>query len=337
MSRFSNRRRARRGMTLAEVMVATVVLLVMAMIIAESLRNSVIFDQELSTRDQTIRTARVVMSKLKRDLQLAYLTPQDNGANLDRYRTVFVGFNDEPDKLFFASLNHQRMYLDTRESDQTEITVWCEPSNEGDGYTLFHREGPRIDEEPDEQGTIWPLAYNVRSFSVRYLDQQDAEWKDEWDTRASDTPYRLPRAVEIALVLIAPDPEDEDDTIDVPFVTQVMLEWAPRLPAENPGGLGAGGNGLASRLGQAAAQNNGGTNIFNSVQFGKGGYAGSGRQGLAIQAGQGPFAGAQTQRGGRGGNARNQPRQPPAGFGPGGRPPVQMPQGQPLGGTVGGR
>ncbi|MEO0604729.1 MAG: type II secretion system protein GspJ, partial [Myxococcota bacterium] len=213
--------RRRRGITLAEVMVATIILLSMSLMIAESLRNSVIFDEALSRQDETVRTARVVMSKLRRDFELAYLSPRETSGpqvNLERYQTLFVGFNDEPDKVFFATLNHQRLYLDTRESEQTEITIWCEDSDEGEGYTLYHREAPRIDHEPDEQGTIWPLAYNVRSFSIRYLDQQDNEWKDEWDTRSADTPYRLPRAIEIALVLIAPDPADDDDTIDVPFV-----------------------------------------------------------------------------------------------------------------------
>jgi len=316
------RRRSQRGITLAEVMVATVILLVMSLMIAESLRNSVVFDQELSTRDETIRTARVVMSKLKRDFELAYLTPsrQQNQINVnpEDYQTVFVGFDEEPDKVFFASLNHQRLYLDTRESDQTEITIWCERSREGDGYTLYHREAPRIDGIPDEQGTIWPLAYNVRSFSLRYLDQQDNEWKDEWDTRSADTPYRLPRAVEIALVLIAPDPEDEDDTVDVPFVTQVALEWAPRLPQQEQTNLGAG---LAQQVGAAAANQGGNVGMFNSVNFGKGGYAGAGPQGLALT-GSGMMGGQQqNQRG----NARrrgrnNQPSRPQQAQSPRGAP-----------------
>jgi hypothetical protein len=194
----------------------------------------------------------------------------------DRYRTVFVGMDEEPDKLYFASLNHQRLYLNSRESDQTEITVWAEdaPDDMGHGYVLYHREAPRIDEEPDEDGVIWPLAYNVRSFRLRYLDQQSQEWRDEWDTRSAETPYRLPRAVEIGLVLIAPDPEDpnRERTIDVPFLTTVVLEYAARIPNANDpmallnsgsaaglgtlggfGGAGAGGLG-AGTIGGGALQ-----------------------------------------------------------------------------------
>lgn len=248
------RRRGRRGLTLVEVMVAIVILLVMSAIVAESLRNSIQFHNLLSDRDGTVRTARVALSRLKRDIQLAYLTP--NRTVPDRFQTVFVGLDEEPDKLFFATLNHQRLYINSREADQTEVTVWAEASEDGPGYTLFHREAPRIDEEPDEQGVVWPLAYNVRSFRLRYLDQQDQEWKEEWDTRAADTPYRLPRAVEIGLVLIAPDPSDPkgESTVDVPFLTTVVLEYAQRLPGPGEaftpmslGGVaGAGANGLGA-------------------------------------------------------------------------------------------
>ncbi len=225
-------RHTRRGLTLMETMVSIAILLIMSAIVFQSMHNSVEFHNLLEMRDETIRTARVAMSKLTRDLQLAYLTPNKLAPN--SYQTVFVGMDEDPSKLFFASLNHQRMYLDSRESDQTEITVWAEdaPEDRGRGYVLYHRESPTIDEEPAEGGTIWPLAYNVRSFHLRYLDQQNGEWQTSWDTRSATTPYRLPRAVEIALVLIAPDPEDPtgEDTVDVPFLETVILEFAPRLP-----------------------------------------------------------------------------------------------------------
>jgi hypothetical protein len=98
-----------------------------------------------------------------------------------------------------------------------------------------------VDEKPDEDGQVYPLAYNVRSFNLRYLDPQSNEWSDEWDTRSSETPYRLPRAVEIGLVLVAPDPDDERRSIDVPFMTTVLLNYGGRLlntgnPMANQGG-----------------------------------------------------------------------------------------------------
>lgn len=241
------RRQQRRGMTLVEVMVALVILVVMSGVIFESIRGSIQFQQLLASRDETVRTARSALSKLGRDLQLAYLTP--NKSAIASYQTVFVGEETEPSRLYFASLAHQRLYLDSRECDQTEITVWGEraPSEVGKGYVLYHREAPRIDQYPDEQGRIWPLAYNVREFRVRYLDQVSGEWKTSWDTRSSDTPYRLPRAVELGLVLIAPDLEDPtgEETVDVPFLSTVTVEYAERMPGLNGGNGGLGGTPVA--------------------------------------------------------------------------------------------
>ncbi len=282
MSRLLRQRR-RRGLTLLEVMISIVIILIMGLIVAESLRNSIEFNQLLSLRDTTTRTARTALSRLKRDLQMAYLTPNVSGLTPERYRTVFVGLDDSPDTLYFASLNHQRMYLNTRESDQMEVTVWAEPAPRDKGYgsVLYMRESQRIDEEPAEDGKVLPLAYNVRSFELKYLDQQDGEWKEEWDTRSADTPYFLPRAVQIGLVLIASDPDDPEQTEDVPFLTTVVLDYAPRLPQlKNTGDI-------SQAISQAMAQGNtGGTvagqgvALFDISKFSKGGYGGTGAAGL---------------------------------------------------------
>lgn len=298
MTPLHQHRARRRGLTLMETMVAIAILLIMSAIVFESLHNSVEFHNLLEARDETIRTARVAMSKLTRDLQLAYLTP--NKLAVNSYQTVFVGLDDDPSKLYFASLNHQRLYLDSRECDQTEITVWAEdaPRDHGQGYVLYHREAPRIDDEPAEDGHVWPLAYNVRSFHLRYLDQQNGEWQTSWDTRSATTPYRLPRAVEIGLVLIAPDPADTSgqDTIDVPFLETVLLEYAPRMPnpsqppvnfsAAGLGGLGGTGfNGLSSGpitggafMGMGGSSGGG---KGNTPTRGGGGRGGGGRGGAA--------------------------------------------------------
>jgi len=327
------RRAASRGMTLLEVMISIVIILTMSLIVAESLRNSIEFNEVLSMRDVTTRTARTALSRLKRDLQMAYLTPNNSGLIPERYETVFVGLDESPDVLYWASLNHQRMYLDTRECDQTEFTVWSEPAprDQGFGNVLYLREAPRIDGEPDEQGKVLPLAYNVRSFELKYLDQQDAEWKDEWDTRSADTPYYLPRAVQIGLVLIAVDPADPDETEDVPFLTTVLLEYAPRMPRTSNTGD------IATAIANAQASGNaGGTiagqgqGIFDLNKFGKGGFGGTGASGLVSgvpipSANSGSKGPRTVGRGGKRGRGRGKPggglsdgqvRQMPGGFNP---------------------
>jgi general secretion pathway protein J len=261
-------------MTLLEVMISVAIILSMSAIVAQSLANSIEFNEVLSMRDTTARTARVALAKLKRDLQMAYLTP--NRTLVDRYQTVFVGLDESPDRLFFSTLNHQRMYLNTRESDQAEISVWTEPSPKEQGYgsILYIRESPRIDQYPDEDGKVLPLAYNVRSFEVKYLAQVDNAWKDDWDTRSADTPYFLPRAVQIGLVLIASSTSEPGETEDVPFLTIVELDYAPRLPRTGASDVAAAeAAGAATVAGQAS--------IFDFNKFNRGGFGGTGAGGLS--------------------------------------------------------
>jgi general secretion pathway protein J len=230
MSRWNSRRRMRSGMTLVEIVVAISVLLVMAVATYEVLATTAEFNEALSSGDDASRSARVTMAKLRRELQLAFLAEHKN--TQETYQTVFIGQDDNPDQLWFTSLSHQRVYANSRECDQTEITIFMEdpPRDRGPGEVLMHRESARIDEEAGEGGVVHPLAYNVSSFNLRYLDPKTNEWRDDWNSVDDpETMGRLPRAIEIGLVLLAPDPEDLDDTIEVPHVTQVILEYADRV------------------------------------------------------------------------------------------------------------
>lgn len=254
-------RRRRSGMSLPEVMVSIVIILVMMGLALQAIDHALELRNLLEQRDETTRAARVALGRLRREFQLAFLTAHRDA--IEQYETVFVGRDDDPDAVWMATRSHQRLYRDSRESDQTEITVWAEPARGEDerGYVLWHREAPRIDEEPHEGGLSTPLAHNVRSFELRFLDARSDEWKTEWDSRSADTPNLLPRAVTIGLVLIGPDPMDPERTVDLSFLTTVVLEYgqgfgrslafapvAASPPAAQPpragprqGGRGAGG------------------------------------------------------------------------------------------------
>lgn len=273
-------RASRRGMTLVESMVAISILLIMSIMIAQTIASAIEFNRLLSQRDETTRGARVALATIHRAVQLAYLTPNVQG--VERYETVFVGMDQDPDQLFLSTLAHDRLYMDSRESDQAEISIFAEdsPPEVGQGQVLYIRESGLVDEEPAEGGKVLPLAYNVRSFNLRYLDQISGEWRDEWDTRQAETMYRLPRAVEIALVLMAPDPEDPEQTVDVPFLSTVQLHYADNMQnaqtmlarqmidQANAGVPGAGGGGVppgSGGMGGIPAGGFGGGSLLNGM------------------------------------------------------------------------
>ena len=215
-------RRSRRAFTLIEVMVAVALLTMIGAVVVGTLRNSLKARDMLAVNDAVQQSARVALERLSRELRLAYLTQNTSAVNT--YQTIFIAADNDPvDEVWFTSLAHRPMYKNTHECDQTEITLWSEPDPENPNLqVLLHREAPRIDEEPDIDGVILPLAHGVKRFDLHFL----GEWMEEWSTVSTETPNRLPRAVKLVLVISAPDLEDEDELVDHTFVTTILLEYA---------------------------------------------------------------------------------------------------------------
>ena len=218
----------RAGMTLIEVVIALGILAVIGVLTMGTVTSTLKAREVLAEQDEVQQYARVTLSKLTHELRLAYLSWNKNVPNT--YQTVFVGKDTgDVDTLWFASLSHQRLYQGAREGDQTEITIWGETDPYNDArYALLHRESARIDHEPDKGGVIYPLAYNVRSLSIRYLDPTSCEWEDEWDSTSIEQLQRLPRAVQFTLTLMGPDPDEKDKLKPYTFAGTTVLQYGKR-------------------------------------------------------------------------------------------------------------
>ena len=219
----------RRGMTLIEVIVAMGLLAGIAGMTWVSLAGTLDARDLLEQADGVQQGARVTMSRVERELELAWLTSHREAINT--YRTVFVAEDSPPiDRIWFSTLSHQRLYRDARECDQTEITLWGEDDPENrSSSVLMHREAPRVDHEPDKDGVILPLAYGVERFDLSFLDGRTGEWEEEWDSTGAQQGNRLPRAVRMVLVLLGPDPDEEEEQKEYVFSTTVMLEYADAM------------------------------------------------------------------------------------------------------------
>ncbi len=244
-SRRSQSRSGESGFTLIEVVVALAVMVVIGTITWSTMASTLDMRDYLEEADVTARSARVALDRIAREVEVAYLT-EDPNSKLNTYRTVFVGEDgSDTDTLWFATLTHQRRYRNSRECDQTEITIWADDDPEYQGTSvLYHREAPRIDQDPDMDGAVSPLARKVTRFDLSYLNGQSAEWVDEWDSNSVEYSQRLPRAVQIVLGLQATDPHDEDETIERIFVRTVLVETGSRvrqsLLNSNSGNTGGG-------------------------------------------------------------------------------------------------
>jgi general secretion pathway protein J len=156
-------------------------------------------------REQSDRTAaaRVALTRIARELSMAYLSEHYDRKQFRERPTLFVGREDE---LLFTTMAHERLYRDAKESDQAvvEYTVESDPARSGE-EALFRREKVRIDGEPDRGGRKDLVADRITGFRVQYWDQARKEWVREWSTRSADRANDLPTRVRIELEAGAPN------------------------------------------------------------------------------------------------------------------------------------
>ncbi len=173
--------------------------------------------ETVEATEQVAHTARIVFQRINRELQSAFLTR--NPSPTSSYLTLFRGSDENPfDVLSFNSFSHIRLYRDSNECDTTEISYFVENDPEEPGlYMLLHREAPRIDGLPEEGGAIEVLARRVVLFNLRYYDDFKQEWSEVWDTTSAEHLLRLPRAVEVTLILV------DLDGIEHYYATTILI------------------------------------------------------------------------------------------------------------------
>lgn len=225
--------RVSKGFTIIEVLIAVVLLAIISLLLWQSMGGAIASKERSEKRDATYRGADVVLNRMTRQLSMGVLyTSLEflglSAASEQMTKSVFIGENaGDQDKLTFDTFSHIRYLKDTKESDLAEVTYFLEKSADEDAgpdeFDLKIREKSPLDNEPDKGGKVMTLLDGVKELNFRYYDQTKNEFKDEWDTTKIDYGNRLPRAVEITLVL--KDPIDEDNTVR--FQTVVMPEMAP--------------------------------------------------------------------------------------------------------------
>ncbi len=220
----------RAGFTLIEILVAVVLLAIISILVWRAMGGMTSSKERSEKRDGMHRSVAILLDRMTQELGTAVLfTSLDilgvSASAEQNLKSVFIGVNQgEQDKLTFQSLSHMRYIKDTKESDFSEITYFLEPQEGASGlFILKKREKSPPDTETGEKGRVVTLLEGVKSLSFRYYDAQKLEYSEAWDTTAPDFANRLPRAVEIRLVLQDPNDEDAEES----FLTVSLLEMAP--------------------------------------------------------------------------------------------------------------
>lgn len=202
-----------RGMTLVEVMISLAVLAMMLVSVWSGFRGTLRgmeLTEEIQTRYSIVRGG---IARIESELTMAYLSFNRPAYDTKHY-TMFEGRDGfGTDSLTFSSFAHLRIRKDANESDQTLIQYFVEQDPEDRSRThLYRREARRLTGDlPEDLERFWPayvLIEDVVSFDVKYWENREMEWQDEWRTTAIDMqPDRMPERVKVTLGVLDTDGE----------------------------------------------------------------------------------------------------------------------------------
>jgi general secretion pathway protein J len=210
-----------RGFTLVEVMIAVGITAAMAVMTIGSFSQVDRAGEVARLQNDRYAGARVALSRLRREISMAFISNSYDGSRFRERPTLFVGREDE---LLFTTFAHVRLYRDAKESDQAvvEYTLEADPDRPGE-EALFRREKPRIDDEPDRGGRKDLVADHVRSLRLQYWDPKRKEWVREWSTRTVEHQSELPPRVRMELEVALADGRTEK------FATEARIELRQAL------------------------------------------------------------------------------------------------------------
>ncbi len=224
------------GFSLIEILVAVAIVGMMSVLLYGAFKDTFDTQTEVSRSQERWHVLRIGMSRMVRDLSMAYVSMNENMFEKDR-RTYFIckkGFDG--DELTFSAFAHRRTVADAKESDQSVIRYYLAPDPDDPRKTnLMRRETRRIAYKPFEDipGESYILIEDVKGIFYEFYDPVKDEWTEEWDTTAVDgQPNRLPPRIRISLTV-----EDEKGR-DLTLVTaaRIILTDAVNLTPPARGG-----------------------------------------------------------------------------------------------------
>ncbi len=220
-------RRGLKGFTLMEVMVAVAITAFIGTAVSMAFSTGFRTKEIIEGEAERYRMVRVALNRMTREIGSAFVSDRYDPK---RYRdsndrpTNFVG---ERDRLLFTTFAHQRLYTDSKESDQAVVEYFVETSTEKGArgrQELKRRVNPNVGERMDRGGTTDVLFEGVKKLEFEYWDSERKQWDDEWDTRRNERKAFLPTRVRITLVAL------DENGKEARYTTQARIMLNTELP-----------------------------------------------------------------------------------------------------------
>ena len=202
------------GFTLLEVLLAIVIGAIVLTVLYGSFFQIIKAKDSAENAMELYHEASVVFSRMTKDFQGAYLRGKVYSESAKTaYPSFTGGKEDDRSHIHLVSLSREPG-INTKSSDQAEISYYLEPIPESDLYLLMRRENPQIGSESG--GTQYPISERVVAFNLAYVSDNAEGLIEAWDSKQTGS---LPKAVEVALILRSTTGEDFTFSSLIPIPT----------------------------------------------------------------------------------------------------------------------
>jgi general secretion pathway protein J len=201
----SRRHQLHVGMTLIEVMAALAILTIISSLLYSAFVQTAAYKTRIEAELERNHEIYSGIERVAQELSMAYTSAHRNPN--ETLRTMITGFvakdSGSNSRVDFTSFSHRRLYRNSHESDQNELSYFVtqDPKHPGQ-QVLARREQRRVDDDFRKGGQIQILIENVRQFELSFLDPLTTEWAPTWDsTSTAGQPNRLPSQAKIILTV----------------------------------------------------------------------------------------------------------------------------------------
>ena len=184
----------------------------------------------IESAQERTHTVRVALSRMVREIEMAYLSASENTA-LSNRRTFLVGASrGDIDELQFSTFAHQRLRSGLAEGDTSLISYFGERDpDDRRVLNLMRRETRRLQAENpnDIPGESYILCPDVVRVKISYYDHKMKEWVNDWSTLNASGPQYLPTHVRITLTVIDERNQEVSYTTDARIQMTEKVDYKP--------------------------------------------------------------------------------------------------------------
>ncbi len=218
------------GFTLLEVMLAFTILAFITTIIWGTFSQTNIIKKRTEAVQDRSHAARVALTRLSRELEMAFLSDSENPAVQER-RTMFISETQrDVDELRFSWFGRQRLRTDIPESDTSVIMYYAQTDPDDPSVTNLMRRETRRLEAVDPRtipGESYVLCPGVARLKFSFFDYKKKEWREDWSTMGADGLQYLPTHVRIALTIYDENGREQTFTSSARIMMTERVAYRP--------------------------------------------------------------------------------------------------------------